>query len=57
MRKTINGKEYDYTLCPRCEVWILTEDFDRGNHPQCDKYFENLEVRKSAEAKIVRVLS
>lgn len=54
MKKTINGKEYDYTLCSRCEVWVLTEDFDRGAHP-CDKYFKNLQVRKRAEAQVIGV--
>ena len=56
LRKTIAGREYDYTLCPRCEVWILTEGFERGAHPQCDKYLENLQVRKNAENKALGML-
>lgn len=51
--KVIAGNPYDFTLCPRCQVWILTEDFDRGAHP-CDKYFGTLQVRRNAEARIIQ---
>lgn len=53
MIKIINGEPYDFTLCSRCEVWILTENFKNSTHEKCDEYFKNLAVRKKAEARII----
>lgn len=47
--KTIAGKDYDYTKCPRCEVFILTRDFESNPHKDCDRYHKGLQIRKNAE--------
>ena len=51
-KKTINGVEYDYTLCPRCQVYILTENYKKG-HEGCDRHYKNLEIRRRATAMVM----
>ena len=53
VKKTIGGEDYDYTLCPRCGVWILTENFNGGDHEGCDLYLRNRGVRERAEARVI----
>jgi len=57
MKRIVGGKEYDYKLCSRCQIWILTEKFENGTHEKCDIYLENLKVRKRAERTVLHRLS
>lgn len=57
MKKVIMGREYDYTLCSRCEVWILTEDFSGDAHKTCDHNYVILETRRRAENRVLGRLS
>ncbi len=56
MKKPIAGKDYDYTLCSRCEVWILTENIHEGTHKDCDKFFKGLEIRKRATERVLKLI-
>ena len=49
-KMTIQGKEYDYIKCPRCEIYIPAKDYNMktGEHPDCDKYFRTLKRRRKA---------
>lgn len=56
---TIQGKEYPYVKCPRCEIYIPAKDYnmETGEHKDCDKYFKNLETRKRATARVLKTLN
>jgi len=49
---TIQGKQYHYTLCPRCGVWIESEEIESHvKSPECDKWRENRGVRDRATGR------
>ena len=51
MKKIINGKEYDYVLCPRCGVWVQSvSDHD------CDRYLKGRGVRERAEKRLMDLI-
>lgn len=54
--KTIAGKQYDYVYCPKCEIWIQAKDFNfkTGEHPDCERFQKNKEIRRRAEGRALR---
>lgn len=54
--KTIAGKQYDYVYCPKCEIWIQSKNFNfkTGEHPNCERFQKNKEIRRRAEGRALR---
>jgi len=54
---TFGGKQYEYVLCPKCEVWIPKEDFKNGTHKSCKRHQRSLETRRLAEKQVLGMLN
>lgn len=50
---TFGGKQYEYVLCPKCEVWIPQEDFKDGTHESCERHQRSLETRRLATKRVL----
>ena len=53
--KHIGGTSFEYSLCPRCGVWVLSIQFNHGTgyHDGCAEYLKGRRVREAAEKRVI----
>jgi len=52
--KTIDGIEYTYYFCNRCNVWIWEEEWSGDTHKDCDKWFKTKKIREKVHKRLLK---
>jgi len=57
--KTIAGKEYEYTECPRCGIWVQAEHYPHPHKgsPECDKWLKARPHREAMTRKVLGIIN